>query len=251
MSVPRSRYSRASEGEDIWLWVLGGVAALAFGLGGTVWAVGELAGLLFGSGRPGLAVADALEVLPRLSDHLSDPAQAWPAPGRERLPGPVGVYVSAVLVALAATAVVAGAASVWRRLAPGSSNRQGGEQSAWGRSRQLRTLAVARAETGRLTLGRIGRRLVAAETRQSVLVIAPTQAGKTTGLVIPAILEWQGPVLATSVKRDLLDETLARRRGARRRSLDPRPERRHRHRGALGLESAQRVRRLGRRAADG
>jgi type IV secretion system protein VirD4 len=54
-------------------------------------------------------------------------------------------------------------------------------------------------------------RLVAAEPRQSVIVIGPTQTGKTTGFAIPAILEWQGPVLATSIKTDLLRETLASR----------------------------------------
>jgi type IV secretion system protein VirD4 len=46
-------------------------------------------------------------------------------------------------------------------------------------------------------------RLVATESRHSVLVIGPTQSGKTTGLAIPAILEWRGPVVATSVKEDL------------------------------------------------
>jgi type IV secretion system protein VirD4 len=44
-----------------------------------------------------------------------------------------------------------------------------------------------------------------------VLVIAPTQTGKTTGLAIPAILEWDGPVLATSVKSDLVRDTIRRR----------------------------------------
>ena len=45
----------------------------------------------------------------------------------------------------------------------------------------------------------------------SAIVIGPTQTGKTTGFAVPAILEWQGPVLATSVKSDLLRETLAAR----------------------------------------
>jgi type IV secretion system protein VirD4 len=44
-----------------------------------------------------------------------------------------------------------------------------------------------------------------------VIVVAPTQTGKTTGLAVPAILEWEGPVLATSVKTDLLADTFARR----------------------------------------
>lgn len=61
---------------------------------------------------------------------------------------------------------------------------------------------------GRLMLGRSGRRLLAAEARQSVIVVGPTQTYKTSGLAVPAILEWQGPVLATSVKTDLVKDTL-------------------------------------------
>jgi type IV secretion system protein VirD4 len=66
--------------------------------------------------------------------------------------------------------------------------------------------------TGRLVLGRSGRRLVAAEARQSVVVFGPTQSGKTTSLAVPAILGWEGPVLATSVKTDLVDHTARHRR---------------------------------------
>jgi type IV secretion system protein VirD4 len=65
----------------------------------------------------------------------------------------------------------------------------------------------------RVGLGRSGRRLLAAERRQSVLVVGPSQSGKTTGLAVPAICAWDGPVLATSVKADLLEMTIAERRG--------------------------------------
>ena len=44
------------------------------------------------------------------------------------------------------------------------------------------------------------------------MVVGPTQSGKTTALAVPAILEWAGPILATSVKADLLHETLEWRR---------------------------------------
>ena len=40
-----------------------------------------------------------------------------------------------------------------------------------------------------------------------MLVLGPTQSGKTTGLAIPALLEWEGPVVATSVKGDLVAST--------------------------------------------
>jgi type IV secretion system protein VirD4 len=44
-----------------------------------------------------------------------------------------------------------------------------------------------------------------------VIVIGPVQTGKTSGFAVPAILEWQGPVVATSVKTDLLRETFGAR----------------------------------------
>ncbi len=57
-----------------------------------------------------------------------------------------------------------------------------------------------------------GALLLAAGERQSVIVFAPTETHKTSGLAIPALLEWRGPALVTSVKGDLLAETVARRR---------------------------------------
>jgi type IV secretion system protein VirD4 len=51
------------------------------------------------------------------------------------------------------------------------------------------------------------------ERAQSVAVIGPTQSGKTTALAVPAILGWSGPVLAASVKSDLLASTEGWRRG--------------------------------------
>ena len=54
-------------------------------------------------------------------------------------------------------------------------------------------------------------RLLAAEDCHSVLVFGPTGSYKTSALVIPAVLEWSGPLVATSVKPDLLRATLAHR----------------------------------------
>src|SRR3954452_13708832 len=83
--------------------------------------------------------------------------------------------------------------------------------ASWARRRDLRSLRIRGAVPGRLTLGLVGGRLVAAEPRQSVIVVGPVQTGKTSGFAVPAILEWKGPVVATSVKTDLLRETLVAR----------------------------------------
>jgi type IV secretion system protein VirD4 len=61
-------------------------------------------------------------------------------------------------------------------------------------------------------LGRTGRKLVATERAQSVIVFGPTQSHKTSGFAVPALLEWSGPVVAASVKTDLIDHTIDHRR---------------------------------------
>ena len=47
------------------------------------------------------------------------------------------------------------------------------------------------------------------ERGHSLLVVGPTQAGKTSSLVVPAILTWSGPVVVTSVKSDVVSITAA------------------------------------------
>lgn len=96
--------------------------------------------------------------------------------------------------------------------------RHGGRQrrvqgARWARRRDLRPLRMRGSQPGRLILGRKGRYLLGTEGRASVLVVGPTGiAHKTTGVTIPAVLEWEGPVIVTSVKTDLLMATIHRRR---------------------------------------
>ena len=98
-----------------------------------------------------------------------------------------------------------------RRSAPSRS-------AAWARTRDLRPLLVTPGRNagpppcGRLVVGRAGRHLVASERAQSLIVFGPTQSHKTSGLAVPAILGWEGPVIAASVKTDLLERTIGHRR---------------------------------------
>ena len=57
-------------------------------------------------------------------------------------------------------------------------------------------------------LGRHGRRNIAAGDGLPVIVLGPTGAGKTRGVIAPNSAQWPGPVAATSVKTDLIDLTL-------------------------------------------
>jgi type IV secretion system protein VirD4 len=199
--------------EDPWvslgLVLAGAVVVLAL----IVWGVGQLAGIAFGSGAPATGFSEMPGVLARLPERLSDPANAWPAADRARLPGPVGFYGALTLaVATLSGLALAGISLVRRVGGPDVLRRRPPEGARWARARDLRALIVTRSQPGRLTLGRLGRRLVAGEPRASTIVVGPSQSGKTAGLAIPAILEAAGPVLAVSVKRDLLDHTLSSRR---------------------------------------
>lgn len=110
-------------------------------------------------------------------------------------------------------AVIGGlAAVVWRLW---DQNRDDKDRGAkWAKPRDLKPLLVSKPQPGRLTLGTVDKKLVATEQQHSVAVIGPAGTGKTTGFAIPALLEWDGPVIATSVKGDLVEHTIAQRQTA-------------------------------------
>lgn len=184
----------------------------------TAWLSGILTGALPAPVPLLLATPQALIALP---SHLGDPAAAWPADIAPSLGGPVAFLVAFVLLAALAAASVR---RVWpfvrwlrRRRTPGETD--------WATTWDLRRLVVHRSLLARLRgraphngviLGRTRerpRRLLAVENQEShTLIIAGTRSGKTAGLCIPALLTFPGAVIATSVKNDLIDRTVARRR---------------------------------------
>jgi type IV secretory pathway TraG/TraD family ATPase VirD4 len=209
---PASRGASARADEDLLLVVLAGLAALALGAGLLVWSAGQIAGRLTSGAWPRVDPTDALGILVALPRHLSDPAAAWPAATRNDLPGPLPIYA---VLALELFLAVGAIAAVWHRVVlwqAGARQRTRDRSFRWARRTHIRHLLVDSPERGRLLLGRIGRRLVAAEPRASTLIVAPTQAGKTTRLVVPNVLGWRGPLVVTSVKADVLAATLERRR---------------------------------------
>jgi type IV secretion system protein VirD4 len=172
--------------------------------GALLWVTGQLSGRLFTGAWPPMRASEIGSVVLRYPHHLDDPAQAWPTRARKVVPGPLPFYGTLTTLLLPTLALAVS-------LSIRQGNRRRDVRSArWARRGDLRPLH-RRGESGRLSLGRVNGRLVTAEPRQSAIVIGPTQTGKTTGFAIPAILEWPGPVVATSIKTDLLRDTLTAR----------------------------------------
>lgn len=186
------------------------MAALAT-LGALVWLGAALGALVVSGTLLGVGVPEAMRAVLRLPRHLADPALAWPPATRAVLPGPLGYWAAqAAAVAVVIAAGLCGC-RLWRVLGEGRHPLGVRPEAGIARPSELRRLTVAAPMPGRLTLGRAGRRLLAAEADASLAVVGPTGCGKTAGLAIPALLEWKGPVLATSVKADLVDAAFAHR----------------------------------------
>jgi type IV secretion system protein VirD4 len=222
---------------------------LALAIGVAVWVWGGVAGVLFGSGWPRIGAGQTLGVLVRLPDRMADPAQAWPRTARGRLPGATELYATLGLLAASAIALGvavsrSGLASALRgtpdeahwatrgelrplyasgvsrspgrradhrerrhgRAAPAPS--VGAAASEWGPAANA---TVRPAGGGRLALGRCHGRLLYTEQRHALVAFGPPQSGKSAGLAVPALLEWDGPAVASSIKTDLLACTLTRR----------------------------------------
>ncbi len=177
-------------------------AVLALGIG--VWMWGGLAGMLFGGGWPRLPARDLFDVLVRLPRRLANPAAAWPAAVRGELPGAQAFYAVLAMLAAAIGAVVMSITRV-------GLVRGRGPGARWAAGRELRPLR-GRNRSGRLTIGRYHGRLLHAEHRHALVAFGPPQSGKSAGLAVPALLEWDGPAVASSIKTDLLASTIDRRR---------------------------------------
>jgi type IV secretion system protein VirD4 len=182
------------------------VVGCLLGAVGALWLWGGLAGALFGSGWPHVSVQQLLEVMTRLPGRLRDPAGAWPAQARPHLPGAGGFYAALALLG-------GGGGMLTLSLARAASRLRSGAGARWARSGELRPLRSARREDrrGRLVLGRRGGRLLYAEHRHALVAFGPPQSGKSAGVAIPALLDWNGPAVACSIKTDLLAATIARR----------------------------------------
>jgi len=176
-----------------------------FAVAVVVWITGFLSAVLSGSGSFSTPITDMPAVVAALAQDPSHPNMAFKADS-QAVPGPFAFY--AVFILLIAAVVAAGIGIHHLVKGGGGKNALGHKGTQWAKRGDLKPLIVREPLSGRLTLGSVGNTIIATEQRHSVIVLGPTQSGKTTGLAVPAILEWDGPVIATSVKNDLAENTL-------------------------------------------
>lgn len=195
----RSRDERQQSLDDqILTWAVPVAAAASIPL-----AVGHLSAMLVHGGWPRYPLRDAPGILGRLVASPGDPGRAWDAvnTGAE-VPGPVGWWGTFVLV-LGGLAVLL--AWAWAGTRPGTRR----DRTGWASARDLRRLWPIRKDAEhRLVVGTSRGHTVGLAGRHSLLVVGPAHTGKTSGLTIPAVLEWPGPVVVATSKGHLIDQTI-------------------------------------------
>jgi type IV secretion system protein VirD4 len=200
--------------------VLIGLLGFALALAAIVWSATGIGALVSGEPWPHVDAAVLAKAVLGLPHHLSDPRDAWPVSMRAGLPG-----VAAFYVALAVVMSVL-AAAIWLLNWTGILSRGDAEHreagARWGRRRDLARLREKRSTlrlrprvnrgSGRLALGYQGHGLLRGEARHALVVFGPPQSGKSAGIAIPSLLEWDGPAVASSIKTDLYSASARRRR---------------------------------------
>ncbi|MEM7093692.1 MAG: type IV secretory system conjugative DNA transfer family protein [Actinomycetota bacterium] len=199
---------------------------------GATWLGAQLAALITARRTLSASVGDGFAAMVRLPATPSDPAAAW-GPAGAGLPGPIVYWTCTAIVfslfAVAAWLVVPRLLD--RRVGADRSARLGvAPEARLARRRDLRPLIVDGPEPGRFVMGKVGRHLVATEDRHSqtaeaqakrhrtrvgdrsaVVVVGPSRCGKTAN-VTAGVLDWDGPAVLSSVKDDLYQATIVRRR---------------------------------------
>lgn len=207
-------------------YVLAALILIGVGGGLVLYLTGEVAGLVFEFAWPRVSPGQVFEIFKALPGNWHDPKMAWPVKARANLPGRAGFVAAALLVVAGLTWVVI---RVWRGLTRRSRRREKGFASGAEVARSMSTKAVLRSasairpslERGAAELEDIGaawgRRTpggeqIAVSAEESVIVMAAPRQGKTTQIMIPLVHRWRGPVLATTIRRDLVDATASLRR---------------------------------------
>ncbi|UWM49683.1 TraM recognition domain-containing protein [Streptomyces carpaticus] len=194
----------------------------AFGLTLLTWLAACLSGVL-AHGRPAFVSWESVApALPPLFLRPADPAAAWPT--GSGVGGPLAFWTSFAALTIGTT--IAGRWGWYRWLRRSSSGAAGradaaqleramGEQQALTRAPSLRP-AMYERDPASVTIRHVAVHIGSADPsriplwiaiEESVVLVAPPREGKTSQIILPGILDFQGTVLATSSKTDVLYAT--------------------------------------------
>jgi len=222
---------------------LGGFELVVFALAtlvGAWWGGAVLAAAVFAQSGLGAGLTVAVAALVAVPSQMSDPRRAWPAEQAAVLPGPFAYWVCTAVV-LAVLVVAVWLVWLWVGSNLGQRRRKRLGQVVRGRfarRSELATLAVDGPTTGRFLLGRHrgwGDTVLATESRMhvpqppwwqfrrrawfrahqfdrgAVGLFGISRAYKSV-MLTSGIKVWDGPMIISSVKGDLLDATYDDRR---------------------------------------
>lgn len=191
---------REHEPDD--LSAVAGLAVAGFlGTALVLWSAAETTLLVSGDRLSGTSFADSPGFLIGLIEH-ADPAAAWARAYPNAEPLSSGLYW---LVLLLFVVLAAGATAAGLSLAPGHQRRGAERPAQWATRRHERTIRARRdpaKRRWRLVAGRSrsSRRLLAGHDCVSAVAFGPNGSGKTTSLIVPNVLDWDGPVVLTTAK---------------------------------------------------
>jgi type IV secretory pathway TraG/TraD family ATPase VirD4 len=186
---------------------------------GMVWVGSQLAAWVTTGSWPALGFWRAQGTVIRLLA-ATGPAGSDPPALRAALVQPVTFWtIQGLLVVIEISLLVGAVRGIDQRASRPVSDRRwwqlsGTRPRPFARPHTIRSLLVDGPGPDRIVIGRYGRpsRLLAVEGNVQTLVVAAPRTGKTSGVIIPALLEHQGPCVNTSVRTDVLQHTVRRRR---------------------------------------
>jgi type IV secretory pathway TraG/TraD family ATPase VirD4 len=202
---PPGIFSSPVAADMLGAWAIPALAGLAAVAAAGLWLAGVVSALAGGTRVPGSPLGYAMAL----------------AAGRARWPGAWGWAVLAVILAAVAAGVVAAGHVIGRRHGARhrvnqvarylSSRRDRARLGPRARIAQSRRLSPGAPEWAGSPLGRVvpGGQPAGSGPEDVSVDLWGARQGKTTKRVIPAILDAPGPVLATTNKRDVSDETAA------------------------------------------
>ena len=198
MNLPRTR-------DDIILALIFATLILFTAYGAAMWLTATLIVLIHEHRLLDSASPTILETGIDLIGNLRTPSAAFAL--KDTVAMPRDPYLHLCTVPILAMLAIA-ARLVWHLISDAPFASRSKHDSRWGSRRDTSRISAKPNEaSGRLVLGTAHGRTIATEQHHSVVVFGPTGSGKTTSIVIPALLNHAGPAVALSVKSDLVHAT--------------------------------------------